>query len=130
MEVGMHGGGNWQAYLKESANRSDNLKIAPEALSKLLEIAFDLGHCNSYELRDQAIEEIFGQIQKGQEDPLVVMSLLELCSLPSGKKLFHTMFGEGTVVIKNNEKYVQFSGFRFELEEEGWPWTEKIKVLT
>jgi len=106
------------------------MRLDREILTKLLSEAFDLGQDSSYELREQTIEDLIFNLERGQEDPWVTLSLKELNSLPSGRKVFHSSFGEGVVTIKNSERYVQFAGFRMEMAEEGWPWTEKMQVIS
>jgi hypothetical protein len=133
------GNGNWQRYLKETPKYLEApresipggcMKVNRDILVKLLEEAFDAGQNMSYSLKDQTVEEIVWTFQKGQENPWVVLPFAELCSLPSGRKIFHSTFGEGIVTIKNGERFVQFPGFRMELAEDGWPWTEKLQVIT
>lgn len=106
------------------------MRVSRDVLAKLLDEAFIAGQNTSYELRDQVVEEIVWNFSKVQENPWVVVPFTELCSLPSGRKVFHSVFGEGIVTIKNGERFVQFAGFRMELAEEGWPWTEKMQVIT
>jgi hypothetical protein len=105
------------------------MKVNSEVLKKLLDEAFVAGQSASYELKEQTIEEMILALQKGQEKPWLVLPFAELCSLPSGRKVFHSVFGEGIVAIKNSERFVQFAGFRMELAEEGWPWTGKMQVV-
>jgi hypothetical protein len=91
--------------------------------------AFDCGQQGCHELKAQCVEEIIWLFEKGQEHPWVVMTALDLCKLPNSSKIYHSLFGNGTVRLQNGEKYVQFDGFRMELKEEDWPWTEKIQVI-
>jgi hypothetical protein len=124
--------GNWQKHLKGTpkALSGGHMRVEYEVLAKLLDEAFTAGQNSSYELKDQTVEEMVWNLLKGQENPLVVLPFAELCSLPSGRKMFHSVFGDGVVTIKSGERYVQFAGFRMELAEEGWPWTEKLQVIT
>ena len=100
-----------------------------DILVKLLDEAFIAGQSSCYELRDQVVEEIVWVFSKGQENPWVILPFAELCSLPTGRKVFLPIFGEGVVAIKNGARFVQFAGFRIELAEEGWPWTENLQVI-
>lgn len=104
------------------------MQLNRETLVTALTRAFDCGQGSSYELRDQCIEEILWVLQQGKDNPWVKMSVKDLCTLPSGRKIFHSLLGEGVMTIKNGERYVQFAGFRMELAEEGWPWTENLQI--
>ncbi len=114
------------------------MKVTRDILNQLLSQAFDSGHHGSYELKNQEIEEILWTFQRGNEIPFVKMSAKEIAALEKGVRIFHTLFGMGTVSQSNKkagnssqpaEKYVQFSGFRMELTEEGWPWNVAIQVI-
>ncbi len=114
------------------------MKVTKDVLNQLLSQAFDSGHHGSYELKTQEIEEIIWSFQKGNEIPFVMMTCKEIAALDKGVRIFHTLFGMGTVSQSNKrggignapgEKYVQFSGFRMELSEEGWPWNVAVQVI-
>lgn len=119
-------------WMKPKLGRT--MRFTREYLAEIVGKAFDAGNSSLYELKDQFIEEILAGIKKGDNEPWVVLPLKDLKALPNGRKIFHSMFGEGTITIKtgNNklDHFVQFSGFRFDLSEEGHPWTEKIQVLS
>ncbi len=106
------------------------MQINTESLVKLLNEAFTSGQNSPYDLKDQAIEEILSTKQTTTHDTWVVLPVTELRCLPSGRKIFHSMFGEGILMIKNGERFVQFAGFRMELTEEGWPWDQKIQIIS
>jgi hypothetical protein len=110
------------------------MRFTREYLTEIVGKAFDAGNSSLYELKDQFIEEILAGIKKGDNEPWVVLPLKDLKALPNGKRIFHSMFGEGIIKIKSTKNtvdhFVQFSGFRFDLAEEGHPWTEKIQVLS
>lgn len=100
------------------------MKLSRELLYSFLDKAFDLGNRGSYEMKDQAIEEI---IEIKKENPLEVISLDDIIGLEDMSKLFHPLFGLGTVYSKS--RYVEFEGFRMELQQEGWPWIYSSKVI-
>lgn len=118
-------------WMKPKLGRA--MRFTREYLSEVVGKAFDAGNSSLYELKDQLIEEILSSVKKGDNEPWVVLPLNELKALPNGSEIFHSMFGKGKITIKTtNDKadhFVQFSGFRFDLAEEGHPWTEKIQVL-
>lgn len=96
----------------------------------MLAAAFDSGQQNSAELRDQEVEDIILNFQKGKDADWVTMSVSKLIELPAGSQIYHSLFGHGIVTHKGSEKYVQFQGFRIELVEEGFPWTSKLQLIT
>jgi len=130
---------SWERYLKESMldflNRPQKLvagghmRINRDALVKLLEEAWAAGQASPYELKEQTVEDIVWLFNQSQEQPLSVPSFAELRSLPSGRKVFHSLFGEGVMTVKNGERFVQFDNFRIELNEDGWPWSEKMQLV-
>jgi hypothetical protein len=124
-----YGGGNWQKHLTKTTKSGGHMRVNHEVLQKLLDEAFTAGQNTSHELKEQTIEEMLISVQNRQQQPWEVLSFAELCALPSGRKVLHALFGEGLVVSKNGERFVQFAGFRMELAEEGWPWTEKLQVI-
>ena len=120
-------------WMKPKLGRT--MKFSHEYLTEVLKRTFDVGNSALYELKDQLIDEILSTVKKGDDEPWVVFTLKDLKTLPHGHKLFHSMFGQGEVVIKKDDNgkldhFVQFPGFRMDLAEEGWPWTEKIQVLS
>lgn len=118
-------------WIKPKLGRT--MRFTKEYLEEVVGKAFDAGNSSLYELKDQFVDEILVGIKKGDNEPWVVLPLKDLKALPNGKKIFHSMFGEGIVTIKNGnlkvDHFVQFSGFRYDLSEEGHPWTEKIQLL-
>ena len=84
---------------------------------------------NSYELKNQVIEEILVSFQTKREKPWKVLKFEEWLGLPSGKKVFHKLFGEGFINIKAGSRFVSFRGFSMDLNEAGWPWDKPVQLL-
>ncbi len=106
------------------------MRFSEEKLVKLLSEAFCFGQNCPYDLKDQVVEEILLSNQTTQKDSWVILPFSELRCLPSGRKIFHSMFGDGVITIKNGERFVQFSNFRIEIAEDGWPWDQKLQVIS
>jgi hypothetical protein len=120
-------------WMKPKLGRT--MRFTREYLAEILGKAFDVGNSSLYELKDQLVEEVLANIKKGDNEPWAILSLKDLKALPNDSRMFHSMFGEGIITIKMSDNgkvdhFVQFSGFRFDLSEEVFPWTEKIQVLS
>ncbi len=105
------------------------MQVTVKELNELMGRTFEAAQGSPCELRDQVIEELFADFLSRQEKPWVKLKFNEWKALPTGKRIFHSLFGEGTVGLKAGEKFVSFRGFRLEIMEDGWPWDQSVQLL-
>ncbi len=105
------------------------MQVTVKELNELAARTFDAAQGAPYELRDQIVDELFAEFLLRQEKPWVKLKFNEWKALPTGKVIFHSLFGEGIVGHKTGEKFVMFRGFRMEIMEDGWPWDQPVQLL-